>query len=161
MDRQSGNHHAPELQRVFKEMSSHMSHISYPNLNGQEMTYYLTTVMPRNYTDRQENIIAYISSYMCIHHLVPRGQCAQVHGSKSMCVLRRAPKAYITSISSYLIYITISHLYHHISFVSSVSQYLYLCNHHIACIRPQKVRAPKHTAQNLYVCSNGPQSPIL
>ena len=49
-------------------------------------------------------------------------------------------------------------MYHHIS---SVSQYLYLCNHHIACIRPQKAKAPKHTVQNFYVCSDGPQRPLI
>ena len=64
----------------------------------------------------------------------------------------------------YHICITICHLYHHIFMyhhISSVSQYLYLCNHYIACICPQKAKAPKHTAQNLYLYSDGPQRPLI
>ena len=33
---------------------------SYLNLNGRAMTYYLGTVTPQSYTDRQENIISYL-----------------------------------------------------------------------------------------------------
>ena len=83
--------------------------------------------------------ISYISSYLCMHKLLPKGQSTQVHGPKPLCVLRWAPKAYI----------------------SFISQYQYLCNYHIACMSPQKAKAPKHTAQNLYVCSDGPQTPLI
>ena len=40
---------------------------SYPDLNGQAMTYYLGTVMPQSYTDRQGNTILYliISHHIC------------------------------------------------------------------------------------------------
>ena len=51
-------------------------------------------------------------------------------------------------------------MYRHISFVSFVSQYLYLCNH--LCIHmPQNAKAPKQIAQSLYVYSNGPQWPLI
>ena len=33
---------------------------SYPDLNGQVMTYYLGTVTLQSYTDRQGNIISYL-----------------------------------------------------------------------------------------------------
>ena len=33
---------------------------SYPDLNGQAMTYYLGNVTPRGYTDRQGNTISYL-----------------------------------------------------------------------------------------------------
>ena len=45
--------------------------------------------------------------------------------------------------------------------ISHVCQHLYLCNHHTACISPQKAKAPKHTAQILYVCSDRPQRPLI
>ena len=125
------------------------------------MTYYLRTVMPRSYTDRLVSIISYISSYRCIYDLVPKGQCAQVHAPKPLCVLRRAPNAYILSVSSYLVCIIISRLYHHIPSVSSVSQYMHLCNHYTACICSQKAKVPKHTAQSLYVCLDGPYRPLI
>ncbi|KAH9685161.1 TTF-type domain-containing protein [Citrus sinensis] len=38
-------------------MSSHMSYISYPDFNGQAMTYHLSTVMPWSYTDRPANTV--------------------------------------------------------------------------------------------------------
>ena len=54
----SENHH----KQVPKEIIS-----SYPDLNGQAMTYYLGTVTPRSYTDRQGNTISYliISHHIC------------------------------------------------------------------------------------------------
>ena len=39
---------------------------SYPDLNGQAMTYYLGTVTPWSYTDRQENTISYL---IITHHI--------------------------------------------------------------------------------------------
>ena len=37
---------------------------SYPDLNGQAMTYYLGTVTPWSYTDRQGNTISYLIIYV-------------------------------------------------------------------------------------------------
>ena len=62
----------------------------------------------------------------------------------------------------YHICIIISHLYHHISSVSSVSQYMYLCNHHIACIRPQKTKVSKHWPKaSMYVFRQAPTASHL
>ena len=37
---------------------------SYPDLNGRAMTYYLGTITPRSYTDRQGNTISYLIIYV-------------------------------------------------------------------------------------------------
>ena len=37
---------------------------SYLDLNGWVMTYYLDTVTPRSYTDRQGNTISYLIIYV-------------------------------------------------------------------------------------------------
>ena len=65
------------------------------------MTYYLSIVMLRSYTDRRGSIISFISSFLCMHYLVPKGQYAQVHGPNPLCVLRWTSKV------SHLICITI------------------------------------------------------
>ena len=85
--------------------------------------------------------------HLISHHICaciiqsPNYKSAQAHGPKPLCVLRRAPKACIS--------------------ISVCISYLYLCNHHTACICPQKAKAPKHMAQSLYVCSDGPQRPLI
>ena len=83
-----------------------------------------------------------ISHHICVCIIQSsRDKSAQAHSPKPLCVLRRASKACIS------IYVCIS--------------YQYLCNHHTARISPQKAKAPKHTAQSLYVCSDGPQRPLI
>ena len=56
--------------------------------------------------------------------------------------------------------VCIPYLYHCIS-ISVCISFLYHCNHHTACLYPQKAKTPKHTAQSLYVCSDGPQRPLI
>ena len=46
---------------------------SYPDLNGRAMTYYLGTVTP-GATRIDREIPSHISSYLCMHNLVPKGQ---------------------------------------------------------------------------------------
>ena len=120
---------------------------SYPNLDGQTIR---EPTCPGAITGRQGNVISYLI-YLIIslmHELVPKGQGAQAHSPKPLCVLRHVPKAYI----SYVLFV---------SQYLSVSQYLYLCNHHTTWLFSQKAKAPKYTAQSLYVSSEGPQRPFI
>ena len=45
--------------------------------------------------------------------------------------------------------------------ISVCISYMYLCNYHTSFICPQKVKAPKHTIQIIYVCSDGTQRPLI
>ena len=86
---------------------------SYPDLNGRAMTYYLGTTMPQSYMDRHENTISYliISHYICACIIQsPKDKIAQAHGPKPLCVLRRVPKACISSISYVSQYMSVSHI---------------------------------------------------
>ena len=88
---------------------------------------------------------------MCIHNLVPKGQKRPSTRPKAFVCAQTGPKGmYLICI---ICVICIS--------ISVCISYLYLCNHHTACICPQKAKAPKHTAQSLYVCSDGPQRHLI
>ena len=93
-------------------------------------------------------IPSHSSSYLCFHNLVPKGQKLPSTWSKASVCTQTGPKGL------YLIHIIC------IS-ISVCISCMYLCNHHTTCICPRKAKAPKHTAQSLYVCSNGPQRPLI
>ena len=100
------------------------------------------------YTGKCHLISHHISSYLWIHNLVRKGQKHPSIRPKTYVCTQTGPKGlYLICIICISIFICIS--------------YLYLYNHHTACICPQKAKAPKHTAQSLYVCSDGPQMPLI
>ena len=83
-----------------------------------------------------------------MHNLVPKGQKRPSTRPKASVCAQTGPKGlYLIRIICILIFVCIS--------------YMYLCNHHTACICPQKAKVPKHTAQSLYVCSDGPQRTLI
>ena len=83
-----------------------------------------------------------------MHNLVPKGQKRPSTRPKASMCTQTSPKGlYLICIICISISVCIS--------------YLYVCNHHTPCICPQNAKAPKHTVQSLYVCSDGPQRPLI
>ena len=76
---------------------------SYLDLNGRAMTYYLGTVTPWSYTDRQESIIPYL--IISMHALSsPQVTKAPKQTTQSLCVCSDGPQR---SVSQYL---SVSHI---------------------------------------------------
>ena len=91
-----------------------------------------------------------------MHKLVPKGQKRPSTRLKASVCTQTGPKGlYLICISCITIFVCIICIS-----MSVYISYMYHCTH-TTCICPQRAKAPKHTAQSLYVCSDGPQRPLI